>query len=209
MFKKKKYIIELYIMASVSDYAFNNMSRIGNDNCDQSQRNIQNVAQADWTLSNHMSDSCTMSKGINFALSNGPGINYSGSHQTGIGGCQIDTNSDLLIDKIMKPACKISLLQRPFATVPYLGRGSVNPVLESQLMQGDLNINKKTVNHLTEKSYINYHHTPMIPSLAASITNPSNLIEGAAAEGWIRGGLPSRDLTKDQDYFTQHTKTQY
>ena len=40
-----------------------------------------------------MSDSCTMSKGINFALSNGPGINYSGSHQTGIGGCQIDTNS--------------------------------------------------------------------------------------------------------------------
>jgi hypothetical protein len=49
----------------------------------------------------------------------------------------------------------------------------------------------------------------MIPSLAASITNPTNLIEGAAAEGWIRGGLPSRDLTKDQDYFTQHTRTQY
>jgi len=196
-------------MASVSNYVFNNMSRIGNDNCDQSQKNIQNVAQADWTLTNYMSDSCTMANGIDFALSNGPGINYTGSHQVGIGGCQIDTSSDLMIDKIMRPACRISLLSRPFATVPYLGRGSVNPVLESQLQQGDQNINRKSVNHLTEKSYLGLNQTPMIPSLAASITNPTNLIEGAAAEGWIRGGLPSRDLTKDQDYFTQHTRTQY
>ena len=196
-------------MAEVSDFVFNNMSRIGNDNCDQSQKNIQNVAQADWTLTNYMSDSCTMSNGIDFALSNGPGINYTGSHQVGIGGCQIDTNSDLMIDKIMRPACRVSLLSRPSATVPYLGRGSVNPVLESQLQQGDQNINKKSVNHLTEKSYLGLNQTPMIPSLAASITNPTNLIEGAAAEGWIRGGLPSRDLTKDQDYFTQHTRTQY
>ena len=54
-----------------------------------------------------------------------------------------------------------------------------------------------------------YSQTPMIPSLQATISNPSNLVEGVAAEGWIRGGLPSRDLTKDQDYFTQHTRTQY
>jgi len=195
-------------MATVSDYIFGNMSRIGNDNCDQSQKNIQNVSQANWSLTNYSSDECTMSKGIDFALSM-PGINYTGTHQTGIGGCQIDTNSDLMIDKIIRPACKLSLLERPFATVPYLGRGAGDPVLESQLLQGDQNINQKSVNHLTEKSYINYSNTPMIPSLAASITNPSNLIESIASEGWIRGGLPSRDLTKDQDYFTQHTQTQY
>ena len=45
-------------------------------------------------------------------------------HQTGIGGCQIDTNSNLMIDKLIRPACKISLLERPFRTVPYLGRGN-------------------------------------------------------------------------------------
>ena len=195
-------------MAHVSSFTFNNMARIGNDNCDISQKNIQNVAQANWTLDNVMSDSCTMQNGINFALSE-PGINFSGSHQTGIGGCQIDTNSNLLIDKLIRPACKISLLERPFATVPYLGRGNGNPELESQLQQGDQVINRKSVNHLAEKSYINHRYTRMIPELASSITNPANCIEGAAAEGWIRGGLPSRDLTKDQDYFTQHTRTQY
>ena len=196
-------------MASVSNYIFNNMGRIGNDNCDQSQRNIQNVAQANWTLTNMMSESCSMNQGIDFALTAGPGVNFTGSHQVGIGGCQIDTNSDLLIDRIMRPACRVSLFQRPFATVPFMGRGSANPTLESQLQQGDQIQNKKSINHLSEKSYINHHHTPMIPSLASSVTNPANLVEGAAAEGWIRGGLPSRDLTKDQDYFTQHTRTQY
>ena len=195
-------------MAHVSSFTFNNMARIGNDNCDVSQKNIQNVAQANWTLDNIMSDSCTMQNGINFALSE-PGINFTGSHQTGIGGCQIDTNSNLLIDKLIRPACKISLLERPFATVPYLGRGNGNPELESQLQQGDQVINRQSVNHLAEKSSIDHRYTPMIPELASSITNPANCIEGAAAEGWIRGGLPSRDLTKDQDYFTQHTRTQY
>ena len=94
-------------MAHVSSFTFNNMARIGNDNCDVSQKNIQNVAQANWTLDNVTSDSCTMQNGINFALSE-PGINFSGSHQTGIADAKL-IQSNLLIDKLIRPACKISL----------------------------------------------------------------------------------------------------
>jgi len=54
-----------------------------------------------------------------------------------------------------------------------------------------------------------HQNTPMIPSLQATITNPSNLVEGVAAKGWIRGGLPSRELTRDSDYSVAHTDTQY
>jgi hypothetical protein len=32
------------------------------------------------------------------------------------------------------------------------------------------------------------------------VTNPANLIEGVAAAGWIRGGLSSRELSKDKEY---------
>ena len=49
----------------------------------------------------------------------------------------------------------------------------------------------------------------MIPSLEATITNPANLVEGVAAEGWIRGGLPSRELIRDKEYFDCHTNKQY
>ena len=110
-------------MASVNDYTFNTMARIGNDNCDLSQRNVQNVESANYMLTNFGANDCTMQKPIQFAT-NQPSVFYSGSHQTGIGGCNIDTNSELLIgSSLSKPACKISLFQRPFATVPYLGRG--------------------------------------------------------------------------------------
>ena len=34
----------------------------------------------------------------------------------------------------------------------------------------------------------------LVPSLKATIQNPANLVEGVANEGWIRGGLPSREL---------------
>ena len=40
-----------------------------------------------------------------------------------------------------------------------------------------------------------------MPSLQATIQNPANLVEGVAARGWIRGGLPTRDLIRDKDYF--------
>lgn len=194
-------------MAYVSDYTFLNMSRIGNDLCDQSHRSIQNVGYANYMLTNYRPE-CPMSSAVEFATSQ-PFVNFTGSQQVGIGGCNIDQNSQLHITELTRPSCRISLYQRPFATVPFLGRGSSNPVMESQIQQGELANNRKTINPSSEVSHLNYRHTPMIPSLKATITNPVNLVEGVAAEGWIRGGLPSRGLTRDKDYATTHTNKQY
>jgi len=30
------------------------------------------------------------------------------------------------------------------------------------------------------------------------------LVEGVAANGWIRGGLPSREISRDRDYLSRH-----
>jgi hypothetical protein len=194
-------------MAYISDYTFNNNSRLGDDSCDISQRNTQNSGAANYSLTNFR-PACPMSDAVTFATSQ-PNINFSGSNQVGIGGCNIDENSELHITDITKPKCRISLFQRPFATVPFVGRGQSNPVLESQLQQGELANNRKTINPISEVSYEKYSQTPMIPSLKATINNPSNLVEGVAAKGWIRGGVPSRELTRDEDYKKTHTKNQY
>ena len=91
-------------------------------------------------------------------------------------------------------------MQRPFSTVPYLGRGQSNPVMESQIQQGELANNRKSITQSTELSFINYHNTPMIPTLKSTINNPANLVEGVAEKGWIRGGIPSRELARDKEY---------
>jgi hypothetical protein len=81
--------------------------------------------------------------------------------------------------------------------------------MEAQIQQGELNTNKRTINNLSEKSYIKYHNTPLLPSVKDRMANPSYSVEGVASSGWIRGGIPSRELTRDKDYFDTHTTTQY
>jgi hypothetical protein len=196
-------------MADISSYTFDKMARIGNDNCCIDQKSIQNVASCNYTLQNYFASDCAMKKPIELATTQ-PGIFYNGGFQSGAGGCNIDESSKLQIGTIQThPKCRIDLFQRPFATVPFLGRGSVNPVMEAQIQQGETIVNKRSVNNLSEKSYIRYHQTPLLPAIQDKVTNPANSVEGVASQGWVRGGVPSRELTRDSDYFKKHTSTQY
>ena len=192
-------------MANVYNYTFDTPSRIGNDSCCVDQNTIQNVASCNYNTQNYFAADCSMKNPIALATSQ-PGIMYNGGYNSGAGGCNIDDSSKLQIGTIQThPRCHIDLFQRPFATVPYLGRGSVIPVMESQIQQGEQIANKRSVNNLSEKSYIKYHQTPLLPAVQERINNPANQIENVASDGWVRGGVPSRELTKDTNYSNQHS----
>ena len=196
-------------MANVSSYTFDNMSRIGLDDCNKSQTDIQNVSYCNYMTQNFFASDCSMKKPIDLATTQ-PGIMYNGGYNVGAGGCNISDSSKLQIGTIQThPKSRIDLFQRPFATVPFLGRGSVNPIVEAQIQQGEQLINKRSVNNLSEKSYAKYSQTPLLPAIKERLTNPVNSVEGVASEGWIRGGVPSRELTRDSDYFNKHTNSQY
>lgn len=196
-------------MAHVSNYTFDNMSRIGNDGCCIDQNTIQNAQSANYLLQNYFAKDCSM-KNVKALATSQPGINYSGGYGLGAGGCNVQESSRLLLGGIQThPRCHIDLFQRPFATVPFLGRGSVDPILESQIQQGECITNKRTVTKLMEQSHLKYRTVPLIPEVRQTIQNPANLVEGVAHEGWIRGGVPSRELTKDRNYYTTHTANQY
>jgi hypothetical protein len=195
-------------MAYVSDFTFNGLSRIGNDECSQDQNSIQNTSSCNYTLQNYFAKDCSMNSAKALATSQ-PGIIYSGTMGSDICGSNIDQSSQLLIGGIQThPKTRIDLFGRPFATVPFLGRGSVDPILESQIQQGEAITNKRSVTRLAETNYMQYHTTPLIPEVKQNIQNPSLMIESVASEGWIRGGVPSRELTRDRDFYTAHTASQ-
>ena len=185
-------------MASVFDYKFEQPSRMGFDRTDLSQRTLQNSEYATYLLDNFR-PSCPIGNAVDFATSQ-PNVNFKGGYQVSAGGSNIDESSQLLISNISKPKCRISLIERPYGTIPYLGRGKCDPILESQMQQGDFANNKKSINPSSEVCYLQYSQTPLIPTLQSTISNPANLIESNAAQGWIRGGLPSRELARDKDY---------
>lgn len=181
----------------MSSYTFENMSRSGNDMCYTDQYNIQNMGYCNYLLQNYNISDCYMRDPITLATSQ-PGVNYSGSYQVGCGGCNIDFNSKLLLGtELTHDKNKISLTPRLFATVPYLGRGYVDAVTESKIQQGLYTDNRKSMVGSSEVSYMPYSQTPLLGNISDRINNPSFSVEGVASEDWVRGGVSSRDMTRD------------
>jgi hypothetical protein len=166
----------------MSDFLFNNMDRIG---VDSTQRNLANTRYAEYTIDSVQNGDSY----VQFATS-APTINFRGTVGGGLPGSAVDFDSLLMIQAEQQRAFeKLQLIQRPFATVPFLGRGAVDPALESQLRQGEAASERKSVSAASETTQVEY---PIMDSVKDRVTNPSYSVEEAALDGWVRGGQASR-----------------
>jgi len=179
-----------------SSYTFFNESRNGNDVEYIDQKTIQNINGSNYLFQNFFAQDTTMQKPI-YVATQQPSMFYKGSvGGLGQNGYNIEENSQLTIGSLQThPKARIDLVQRPFLTVPFLGRGNVDPVMESQIILGESYTNKKSFNQLSEQSYLPFSNTPLIPSIKNTISNPQYLVE--ETDGSVRGGLPSRELNRD------------
>ena len=182
---------------SLVNNIFDNISRIGSDNCDLTNKSIQNTKASNYLLENYSAYS-PVTSAFNLAMSQ-PNVFLNGSPSGGINGNSIDDNSTLKLSQISKPKERVVNQERLFSTVPYLGKGPNNVDVESNMITGDLNNKRKSQDPNSEVSHINYSFYPLLPSIEATINNPANLVEGVAAAGWIRGGVPSRILNREQN----------
>ena len=181
-------------MSQVSSFVFENMSRIGNDSCYIDQTTIQNTQACNYLLQNYFAQDCSMKNPKDLATSQ-PSVFYNGGHGSGAGGCNIDDSSQLLIGSTQtNTKCRTDMFQRPFATVPFLGRGSVCPVLESQMKQGEMSTNKRTVTNIMETSQLKYTTTPLLSSVKQDMDNHGRMLP----DNSTRGGIESRNLARDQ-----------
>ena len=170
---------------------FDQLTRIGADEGGVTQDTLQNAQAVDYLLKNFYAEDCSMRKPIHFATSQ-VSMNFSAAgggvgKLLGLGGCNVGESTQLRSGVQTHPRCRISLLQRPFVTVPYLGRGPSNPMMESQLQQSIGYANKKSVNASSEVSYIPISNYPLLPSIQEKVTNPQYLVES-----WQRGGASTR-----------------
>lgn len=181
-------------MATLYPYTFNNMTRSRAETVDKTNQTVMNNKYGDYLLTTYFSDN-DRGDYEKVALAQ-PGVMFSGTSWSshGINANTVDIDSALIIkNENARSLEKLSLQQRPFMTVPYLGRGSADTALESQLRQGDIVGNKKSVSTITEQSFMNNQMYPLIDSIKETITNPKYLVQEAALDGWIRGGSATRE----------------
>ena len=184
-------------MSTVNNYLFNNMGRIGMDSTDNTQRTVANTKFANYMLSSYVNDTLSDSH-VNFATQQ-PTVMFSGiAHGSGLSASVVDNDSTLMYRTTNeRPLEKLQLMQRPFLTVPYLGRGSCDPSLESQLMQGEIVSDKKSVSTIMDKSFNQYSMYPLDNRMTERVKNTSYTVEESALDGWVRGGIASREMEFD------------
>ena len=184
-------------MASLSPYTFLNTDRIGADSTDKTQQNLSNTQYSTYTLTNHFSQNLS-DQHLKFAIGQ-PTMSFNGlTNGNGVNATVVDDESVLLLKTEQQRALeKLQLFERPFKTVPYLGIGSCDPALESQLQQGELSSDKKSVSTIMEKSFADYSLYPTDDKMKERINDPSTSVEESALDGWIRGGASTREMSND------------
>jgi hypothetical protein len=182
-------------MANLYPYTFNNTGRIGNDATDLTQQNIANTQYNNHMLANYFSNKKSDDH-VNFAVQQ-PTMSFNGlTNGNGLNGDVVDTESILKMKTGQERAFeKLQLFSRPYATVPYLGRGSCNTNLESQLQQGEIVSDKKSVSTIMENSFNDYFLYPTDTNMVERTTNASHMVEEAALDGWVRGGITTREMS--------------
>jgi hypothetical protein len=181
-------------MSSLHGYTFNNMGSLKSDFTDKTEQNAQNTRFGNYAVSNFFSNSASDSQ-VHFSTQHA-GLIVSNK---GVAGQVIDVESNLLNKVEMGRSFeKLQLFQRPFASVPYLGRGGGDPTLEAQLQQGQMVRDLKSVNTISETSYMTKNEYPMLQEVKQDITNPNKLVQELAMDGWIRGGASARENSNTQ-----------
>ncbi len=179
--------------SSVLDRIFNSNARIGNDPCDMTNRNKENIAAADYMLENYSAIN-SIHKALELSV-NQPSVNLQGSVKGGIDSDYVDQNNKLIFSQNANLRERGLIQKRMFNTVPYLGKGPSNTPLENEL-RGIYQYKSKSGDPTSEVTNYDLTYIPLVPSLEMSLGNPANCIESEADDGWIRGGIPSRIYTK-------------
>jgi hypothetical protein len=175
------------------------MNRIGYDKTDSTQKTIQNTRFANYMLSSYFNESIT-EKEIHFVSQQPTMLLNGNANGHGLNGNIVEQDSYLTIKTEQeRPLEKLQLFQRPFTTVPYLGRGSCDPVLEAQLLQGETVADKKSVSTIMDKSFMGYSLYPTDNEMKERVSNGNYNFDVV--------GIPTRDITDDPNFRNIHRPT--
>lgn len=150
-------------------------------------------------MTNYMGECrCEIPSTENVAMSYPTMLARDGYGWTSKDGCNIANDSELRLgQKITAYKGPKSLRTRVFAGAPNLSRGNYFPDVESKIRGGESTTAGRSVNVLSGVTINRF--TPMVESLAMTIQNPQHIIPEDAKDGWVRGGMSSRNLVRDQD----------
>lgn len=176
----------------------------GSINSDQATVDInitQSMGVGQYVTDNMHGCGCELKDARDVQLSQ-PMINFEGGKGwIGEKGCLIDTDTALRQndDRLTNKRYINQLDERLHLTTGNFSRGYHDVNVESIIQSGTLASDDRSCNSLTGVTIGNYF-TPMIPKLRGEIQDTKYLIPEDSMDSWVRGGLPSRQMARNEDY---------
>ena len=162
---------------------------------------MQSQGPGSYYLDNQFACECGLKEAQSIQTSQ-PGIHLKG----GFGwiaekGCLVDNDSTLRQkeDKLTNKRTINQVTERLSATTPNLTKGYYDVDAESVLQSSDFASDQKPCIGTTEATFGNYF-TPMIPKLKTEVQDHKHIIPEDSKQDWVRGGLPTRQMVRNQDY---------
>lgn len=181
------------------DFVIDESTKFLNDQCFNEGELKQNNNVNDYMLSNYSNCDCKLDDVMEISNKN-PGITIKDGYD--VSNCNIDDSS-----KLRQPAferhykSRQQLFPRPFLTSPYIIKGEPKPDLESRIQASIQSFKHKQMQNYDQ----NYVFTPLNEALLMNVQNTDHIIPEQVRNDWVRGGRPSRQDIKDNDYFNRST----
>ena len=180
----------------MSSFQIQQFTRVHDDPCDQAVQNKESGGPGSYQVTN-LVPAQSEAYGIAYqqpAVPAAPGYGWSSS------AIQMDSVLRNHAVQTNSPHCPLRARTqaRPFVSVPYMGRGKGEAELESRLQQATYVRQGKDCGTISDLFYEN-QFTPLIPYMEKNVQNPVHLIPEAAASGWVRAGVPSRQWVRDMN----------
>jgi len=177
-------------MPTLMDFKFDNLSRIGNDESVYTQDNMMNTEASKYMTFNPFENKCL--GGSEFAMKQTNVFVNKSTYGVGPLGCNVNEGSILSKGILTNDNVKLTLRERPYLTVPFLGRGNAEVSKENKLRMGDTFKDKKSVVQMNEQCFNNLNKYPMNEGM-------KNKIKGAK-NGWETNGVDTRNIYKSDKY---------
>ena len=184
------------------DFNIQGLTRLNEDGCYKDLRADTSSKPGTHSTRNFHDCMCEAPTVLEVSLQHPAVIHRDGYGWTSMDGCNIDNDSKLRNAKnLTNTRCINQLFQRPYATVPYMGRGHGDVCTETKLLPGEDTFQNRPCNNLAGM-YVD-RFVPQIPCIRETIQNPLHIIPEDSDKSWVRGGQPSRQVIRNKDYLNK------
>lgn len=191
---------------------FNQHHRFVNDACYANAETVQSTQPGIYRLNNFYDCSCQPTQTMDIALDHPLQQFKDGVGHVGQKGCLVDTHSAFRNGtdgaKLTNLRGPQTLYERPFLTVPYMGRGVGDPCTELALQEGTSTFERKQCNTLAEV-HLPHQYTPLVDCLGSEVQNPVHILPEDNQRDWTRGGYPSRQWVHNKHFDDRCPRTKH